>query len=89
MLREILRIQDRDEISLTRFSAGTEGIVVRIRGDVWKSRGRDMFRLIILSENLQPRAGMQSRSNPPPWKMSANVPMQIGPPSADPRAGLR
>jgi hypothetical protein len=44
-LRKILRIQCHDEISFAPFSAGADGIVARIRGDVWKSRGRDMFRL--------------------------------------------
>jgi hypothetical protein len=30
---------------MTRFSAGAEGIIARVRGDVRKSIGRDKFRL--------------------------------------------
>jgi hypothetical protein len=44
-LREIFWVQRHDEIGSASFSAAAKGIVARIRGDVWKSRGRDVFRL--------------------------------------------
>jgi hypothetical protein len=65
-----------------------EGIVARIRGDVWKRRGRDMFRLFILSENLQPRAGTQSRSTQPRWKISTSSLARSGHPLTDRQGGL-
>jgi hypothetical protein len=44
-LREIFRIQRDNEIGSASFSASAEGIVSWIGRDVWKSRGRNMFRL--------------------------------------------
>jgi hypothetical protein len=45
-LREIFWVQRHNEIGSASFSARAEGIVSRIGRDVWKSRGRNKFRLL-------------------------------------------
>jgi hypothetical protein len=45
-LREIFRIQRHHEIGAANFGAAAEGVVARIRRDIWQSRGRNKFRLL-------------------------------------------